>query len=41
MGEPQVIVADGQTLWFYQPKEHQVMKAPFDAAFVRPPRFRF
>ena len=30
---PQVIVADGSTLWLYQPKEHQVMKAPFDAAF--------
>jgi outer membrane lipoprotein carrier protein len=32
-GEPQVIVADGETLWFYQPNEHQVLKAPFDAAF--------
>ncbi len=32
-GEPQVIVADGTTLWFYQPKEQQVLKAPFDAAF--------
>jgi len=30
---PQVIVADGTTLWLYQPKEHQVIKAPFDAAF--------
>jgi outer membrane lipoprotein carrier protein len=30
---PQVIVADGSTLWLYQPKEHQVLKAPFDAAF--------
>jgi outer membrane lipoprotein carrier protein len=30
---PQVIVADGKTLWLYQPKEHQVIKAPFDAAF--------
>jgi outer membrane lipoprotein carrier protein len=30
---PQVIVADGHTLWLYQPKEHQVIKAPFDAAF--------
>lgn len=30
---PQVIVADGNTLWLYQPKEHQVIKAPFDAAF--------
>ena len=32
-GDPQVIVADGQTLWFYQPKEHQVIKTAFDAAF--------
>jgi outer membrane lipoprotein carrier protein len=32
-GDPQVIVADGTTLWLYQPKEHQVMKAPFDTAF--------
>jgi outer membrane lipoprotein carrier protein len=31
--EPQIIVADGTTLWLYQPKEHQVLKAPFDAAF--------
>jgi outer membrane lipoprotein carrier protein len=30
---PQVIVADGTTLWLYQPKEHQVIKAPFDSAF--------
>lgn len=30
---PQVIVADGSTLWFYQPKERQVIKAPFRAAF--------
>lgn len=30
---PQVIVADGETLWFYQPDEQQVMKAPFKAAF--------
>ena len=30
---PQVIVADGSTLWLYQPKEHQVIKAPFDDAF--------
>jgi outer membrane lipoprotein carrier protein len=30
---PQVIVADGNTLWLYQPKEHQVMKAPFNDAF--------
>jgi outer membrane lipoprotein carrier protein len=31
--EPQVIVADGTTLWFYQPEERQVLKAPFRAAF--------
>jgi outer membrane lipoprotein carrier protein len=31
--EAQVIVADGTTLWLYQPKERQVLKAPFDAAF--------
>ena len=31
--DPQTIVADGTTLWLYQPKEQQVMKAPFDAAF--------
>ena len=32
-GDEQVIVADGETLWLYQPKEKQVLKAPFDAAF--------
>jgi outer membrane lipoprotein carrier protein len=31
--DPQVIVADGRTLWFYQPKEQQVLKAPFQSAF--------
>ena len=31
--EEQVIVADGKTLWFYQPDEQQVLKAPFRAAF--------
>jgi len=31
--EPQVIVADGHTLWFYQPDEQQVLKAPFQSAF--------
>jgi len=31
--EEQIIVADGKTLWFYQPEERQVLKAPFDAAF--------
>lgn len=30
---PQTIVADGNTLWLYQPKERQVIKTPFDAAF--------
>jgi len=32
-GDQQVIVADGTTLWLYQPNEKQVLKAPFDAAF--------
>jgi len=32
-GDTQVIVADGATLWFYQPEEKQVLKAPFRAAF--------
>jgi outer membrane lipoprotein carrier protein len=32
-GASQVIVADGATLWFYQPDEQQVLKAPFQAAF--------
>jgi outer membrane lipoprotein carrier protein len=32
-GTQQVIVADGSTLWFYQPEEQQVLKAPFQAAF--------
>ena len=32
-GEEQVIIADGETLWLYQPSEKQVLKAPFDAAF--------
>jgi len=32
-GEEQIIVADGETLWLYQPSEKQVLKAPFDAAF--------
>jgi outer membrane lipoprotein carrier protein len=31
--DPQIIVADGKTLWFYKPQEQQVFKAPFDAAF--------
>src|ERR1041385_3220262 len=29
----QVIVADGKTLWFYEPDEQQVLKAPFQVAF--------
>lgn len=29
----QIMVADGTTLWLYQPAEKQVLKAPFDAAF--------
>jgi outer membrane lipoprotein carrier protein len=32
-GDEQVIIADGETLWLYQPGEKQVLKAPFDAAF--------
>jgi outer membrane lipoprotein carrier protein len=31
--EKQIIVADGKTLWFYEPEERQVLKAPFQAAF--------
>lgn len=31
--EPHVIVSDGSTLWFYQPDEQQVLKAPFRSAF--------
>ena len=31
--EKQTIVADGQTLWLHQPEHHQVLKAPFRAAF--------
>jgi outer membrane lipoprotein carrier protein len=29
----QVIVADGKTLWLYQPEEQQVLKSPFELAF--------
>lgn len=32
-GVSQVIVADGTTLWFYEPDEQQVLKAPFQTAF--------
>jgi outer membrane lipoprotein carrier protein len=31
--EEQTIVADGETLWIYQPKHEQVLKAPFQVAF--------
>ena len=31
--DPQLIVADGATLWLYRPADRQVLKAPFDAAF--------
>jgi outer membrane lipoprotein carrier protein len=31
--EKQVIVCDGETLWFYQPEEGQVLRAPFESAF--------
>ena len=31
--EKQVIVADGATLWVYQPDEQQVLKSPFESAF--------
>jgi len=31
--EPQLIVADGKTIWFYQIDEAQVLKAPFESAF--------
>ena len=31
--EQQTIVADGTTLWVYQPEQEQVLKAPFRAAF--------
>ena len=32
--QPQSMVADGSTLWIYQPADRQVLKAPFSAAFV-------
>jgi outer membrane lipoprotein carrier protein len=32
-GDGQLIVADGTTLWLYQPEEHQVLKTPFHSAF--------
>jgi len=32
-GSGQLIVADGTTLWLYQPDDKQVLKAPFQSAF--------
>lgn len=32
-GQRQTIVADGTSLWIYQPSENQVYKAPFSEAF--------
>lgn len=31
--ERQLIIADGELLWFYRPGEQQVFKAPFDRVF--------
>lgn len=31
--EEQIIVADGTTLWFYQPEDEQVIRSPFETAF--------
>ena len=31
--ERQLIIADGEMLWFYRPGEQQVFKAPFDRVF--------
>lgn len=31
--DDQIIVADGTTLWVYQPDEQQVLKSPFQSAF--------
>ena len=31
--DEQTVVADGKTLWVYQPAQHQVLKSPFDVAF--------
>ena len=31
--EPQIIVADGETVWFFQPEDEQVLKAPLDSVF--------
>jgi len=31
--DPQLVVGDGETLWIYQPDDHQVIKAPLTEAF--------
>jgi outer membrane lipoprotein carrier protein len=31
--EPQIIVADGETVWFYQPADEQVLRAPLASVF--------
>ncbi len=31
--EKQTIVSDGETIWFYQPEDEQVLKAPLDSVF--------
>jgi len=31
--DPQLVVGDGETLWIYQPDDHQVIKAPLSEAF--------
>jgi len=33
--DPQLIVADGKTLWLYRPERRQVVARPLDAAFAR------
>jgi outer membrane lipoprotein carrier protein len=33
--DPQLIVADGKTLWLYRPERKQVVTQPVDAAFTR------
>ena len=33
--EPELIVADGERLWFYRPERKQVVTQPMDAAFTR------
>jgi outer membrane lipoprotein carrier protein len=34
MPQRQSMIADGTTLWIYQPADKQVLKAPFGAAFI-------